>query len=122
MSMSSPLWELVKDVPAIKAIFGSSPRIYPHGSAPQNVQKPYAVWQTVTGGAEGNLSHHPDADNFGTQIDTYATTAASAAQGAEVIRYVLERQWAVFGYRDGKDPDTTLMFNGFTVDLLTPRT
>jgi len=39
------------------AVLGSAPqRLYPFGDAPQDGQKPYAVWQTIGGDPENYLA------------------------------------------------------------------
>lgn len=121
--MFPPLYATVSVSSEVKAIFGNSPRIQPHGIADQNTQKPYAVWQIVTGQPENYLGQLPDIDSFLTQIDVYATTVQGAADGAKAIRDALEPVAYVVAWRGQfKDPDTNLFRYSFDCDWLTPRT
>lgn len=120
--MFPPVFDTLKNVPAVKAVLGSSIRVFPHGMAPENVLKPYAVFQIVTGDPENYLADLPDVDNFTTQIDVYAETVASAANAARAIRDAIEPVAYVAAWRGQfKDPDTNLFRYSFDVDWITPR-
>lgn len=60
-------------------------RIYRHGSAPQNVQKPYITWFIVTGVAENVLNAAPCADIDTVQIDCWSETD----EGIETLVYAV---------------------------------
>lgn len=124
--MFPPLYETVKGVAAVKAIFGNSPRIYPHGEAPApdaaGYVLPYVVFQTVSGVPANYLGQVPDSDDFRTQIDVYASTVAGARNGAKAIRDALEPVAHLVGYNgDSRDPDTQNFRYSFDVDWITPR-
>lgn len=126
MPMFPPLFDTVKSDAAVKAVFGNSPRIYPHGRAPDKgdplYRTPYAVHQIVSGSPENFLAGRPDADGFTTQIDVYAEKVEDAAHGAEVLRDAIEPVAYIVGWRGQfKDPDTSLFRYSFDVDWLTPR-
>lgn len=124
--MYPPLFNTLKDVAAVKAVLGTSIRVYPFGDAPAKASPqygvPYAVHQIAVGSPENYLGQTPDYDGFTTQIDTYGATQASADNAAEVIRDALETVAYVVRYGpQGRDPDTGLYRYGFDVDWLTPR-
>lgn len=122
MAMFPPFFDTVKNVAAVKAIFGNSPRIFPHGVADQNTAKPYAVFQIITGSPENFLWPRPDMDSWGLQIDVYATTPQVAANGAEALRDAVEPVAYVTAWRGQfKDPDTTLFRYSMDIDWFTPR-
>lgn len=127
--MFPPFFETVKDVAAVKAIFGNSPRIFPHGIADQTTQPPYAVFQIITGTPENYLGDRPDIDGYTVQVDVYAakqgatTGPTIAANGAKAIRDAIEGVAYVTAWRGQfKDPDTNLFRYSFDCDWLTPRT
>lgn len=122
MAMYPPLFNSVKDSAAVKAAFGASPRIYPHGVADQNTPKPYAVFQVITGNPENYLAGLPDMDGFTTQIDVYAASPQAAADGAQALRDALEPVAYVVSWRGQfKDPGTSLFRYSFDVEWLTSR-
>lgn len=122
MAMYPPFFDTVKDVAAVKSIFGNSPRIYPHGMADQNTAKPYCVFQIITGTPENFLWARPDMDSYTLQVDVYAKTPEQAADGAEAIRDAVETVSYITAWRGQfKDPDTTLFRYSFDIDWLTPR-
>lgn len=60
-------------------------RIYRHGSAPQNVQKPYITWFMVTGQPENVLGSNPCFDRDIIQIDCWS----ESDEGVETIAYAV---------------------------------
>jgi len=89
--MFAPIFSVAAASPAVLALLGTNPvRLYLFGEAPQNVQTPYAVWQTVSGSPENYLGQVPDADSWTTQVDVYAATATSARAVAEALRDTFE--------------------------------
>lgn len=126
MAMFPPLYDTVKGVAAVKAIFGTSPRIYPHGMAPAasstGFATPYAVQQIITGEPENYLGDLPDADGFTVQVDVYAATVAAASDGAKALRDALEPVAYIIRWGGQfKDPDTALFRYSFDVEFITPR-
>lgn len=124
--MFPPLFDTVKNVAAVKAVLGNSPRVWPFGSSPAKgavgYGEPYVVHQIAFGSPENYLAQTPDYDGFTTQIDAYGTTQASADNAAKVIRDALETVAYVVRYGpQGKDPDTSLYRYSFDVDWLTHR-
>jgi len=77
--MYPPIFKTCSASIAVKALLGTDPvRLYPFGKAPQDVQLPYVVWQTITGEPHNYLGDRPDVDGFTLQVDVYAETADSA--------------------------------------------
>ena len=108
---------------AVTTIFGTNPlRVYGWGLAPQGVQRPYMVWQAVTGSPENNISESPDFDMTTIQVDVYADTAAKAKSGSKVIQNAIERVMNVVSL-DGedRDPVTNDYRVTFSVDWFVPR-
>ena len=63
--MYPPVFATAVASPAVTALLGTNPtRLYLFGEAPQNVIKPYAVWQTVAGSPENYLGTLPDIDHW----------------------------------------------------------
>jgi hypothetical protein len=126
MAMFPPLFDTVKANAGVQAMFGHSPRIYPHGMAPDKASTqygvPYAVFQIISGTPENYIGNLPDADEFTTQIDVYAETVADAANGARALRDAIEPVAHVVGWRGQfKDVDTQLFRYSFAVDWQTDR-
>ena len=65
-------------------------RIYRHGSAPQNVQKPYVTWFLVSGNPYDNVSGSPCADRDLVQIDCWSETDEQVETLAYAVRSALD--------------------------------
>ena len=124
--MYPPIFPTIKASSAVRALIGSSPvRFYQFGMAPQDVVKPYVVWQRVFGSPENYLGDTPDMDSFTLQVDVYA----SPTQGAEVARNVaialrdaIEPVAHITSWLgESQDPDTKNFRFGFQVDWWVPR-
>ncbi|MOA50762.1 hypothetical protein D3C78_1738290 [compost metagenome] len=107
----------------MKTALGSNPvRLYPFGEAPQDVQKPYAVWQTIGGAPESYLGDRPDIDQFSLQIDIYAASATAARSAAMSLRDAIEPNAYVTRWGgESRDPETKNYRVSFDVDWWTPR-
>ncbi len=116
--MYPPIFEVAAASAEVKALLGSSPtRLYPFGSAPQGVAKPYATWQTVGGSPENYLGNRPDIDLFAIQIDVWAEQATSARTVAQALLDVIERHAYVTAYNgESRDPQTLSYRYSFDVD------
>lgn len=115
VASSAPCVALLKD--------GSGPvRFYQFGMAPQNVQKPYAVWQRVFGAPENYLGQRPDIDLFTLQIDVYASAADQARTVAAALRDALEPVGHITSWLgESIDPETKNYRFSFQQDIWTPR-
>lgn len=123
--MFPPIFPAVAASPGAVALLkqGSGAlRFYQFGMAPQNVQKPYAVWQRVFGTPENYLGDVPDQDAFTLQVDVYAGSGDSARTVAVALRDAIEpvayiTQWL------GESVDKETGSNRFTfqTEWLVPR-
>lgn len=121
--MNPPFFTTV-NVTAVRAVFleGSELRVYPFGDSPQNGNKPYAVWQTISGSPENYLGGLPDMDNWVVQVDVYAEEVSDANDGAEVLRDALEPVAYITAWRGtSREPETRLYRYSFDVEFQTPR-
>jgi len=65
-------------------------RIYRHGSAPQDVEKPYITWFLVSGNPYDNVSTSPCGDSDTIQIDCWAETDNNIETLAYAVRSALD--------------------------------
>lgn len=121
--MYPPIFETVAADSNVQTNIGTSPcRFYPFGEAPQNVQKPYAVWQFVTGRPENYLNQVPDIDSMSIQVDVYAATASDARDVAQALRDAIEPHAHIISWRgEDRDEDTRNYRVSFDVDWLVSR-
>jgi hypothetical protein len=118
--MIAPIFKVCAADPAVTALIGTGPtRLYPHGEAPQGVEKPYVVWQVISGSPFNYLNGLPDTDRYNLQVDVYADTASSADAVFTAVRKAIGRQAYVTGFNlDAIDPDTKNYRKGFDVAWL----
>lgn len=120
-----PIFETCAADGGVVALLGESGgalRLYPAGAAPQGATKPYAVWQSLTGGPENYLGGRPDIDRHVLQIDAYAETLTAARAIAEALEEAVELVAHVTGFRgEEKDPETALYRVGFEVEWYVAR-
>lgn len=121
--MDTPFFNTCKVDPIVQALLGGAlPRIYPFGAAPQNVTKPYVVYQSAGGFPFNTLNCRPDADSQDLQIDVYALTTQSSATVAEAIRYAVETACNITTYRGTIREEETLLYRtGFDLTWLVNR-
>jgi hypothetical protein len=121
--MYPPIFQVCAANAGATALLGSSPvRLYPFGEAPQGVQLPYAVWQTIGGFPENYLGEIPDADTFSIQIDVYAATPESARSVATAIRNAIQTRANIVSWNgEDRDKDTRNYRVGFSVDWIVRR-
>lgn len=102
---------------------GTGPvRFYQFGLAPQNVVKPYAVWQRIFGAPENYLGQMPDIDSFSLQIDAYASSADQVRTVAAALRDALEPVGYITNWLgESIDPATGNYRFSFSMDALVPR-
>lgn len=106
--MYPPIFPTVAASTAVKALIGSNPvRCYQFGLAPQDVTKPYVVWQRVFGSPENYMNQTPDMDSFTVQMDVYATSGDSARTVAAALRDAIEPVAHITSWLgESIDPDT----------------
>ena len=121
--MYAPIFTTISASAGVKALIGSNPvRCYPFGMAPQGVQLPYVVWQSITGSPENYINQTPDIDKFSIQVDVYATTETSARNVAKALRDVIEPLAYITSWRgESIDPDTLHKRFSFDVDWFVKR-
>jgi hypothetical protein len=122
--MDVPFFTVCKADPTVQALLGGVlPRIYPFGQAPQDVVKPYVVYQWIGGEPFNMLNCRPDADRSSLQVDVYGLTTQSTTTVAKAIRNAIELDSYIVGYRgDMRDEETKLYRTSFDVDWLVMRT
>jgi len=81
---------MLKASQAVKNIVGKSPpRIYRHGSAPQDTSQPYITWFALPA-PENTLSELPIVDRVSVQIDCWHQTDAGVESLAVAVRDAIE--------------------------------
>ncbi|PZW76606.1 uncharacterized protein DUF3168 [Pseudomonas sp. 2848] len=97
-------------------------RLYSFGEAPDNVVKPYVVWQLVNGSPENYLAGRPDVDGFTLQVDVYGSTGVSARSVRDAIRDAIELLAYVTRWGgETRDPTTKNYRISFDVDWIVRR-
>lgn len=121
--MDTPFFQVCKADPTVQALLGGAlPRIYPFGQAPQEVAKPYVVYQWIGGQPFNMMNCRPDADRASLQVDVYGLTTQSTTTVAKAIRNAIELDSYITGYRgDMRDEETKLYRTSFDVDWLVNR-
>lgn len=112
-----PIFTLCAADPAVTALLGVSPvRVFMFGMAPQNVQKPYAVWQVVSGAPENYLAGRPDTEQHIIQIDVYADSASQSRAALAAIERAIELESYVTRY-GGEDRDSETLNYRSSMDV-----
>lgn len=113
---------LLKASPAVTALIGAAPvRAFRHGSAPQDVLKPYVTWSVPGGSAEITLEQ-PDADTFRVQVDCWSDDDTQVEALAEAVRAAVEKGSQLVAYTaDERDFETRRFRIGFAFDFIKPR-
>lgn len=121
--MYPDFFQLVAAEAAITTIIGLNPvRCYPAGRAPQGSDKPYVVWQVITGLPENYLNQTPDIDSLTTQIDVYAETLSQARLLTSLIRDLVEQHAHIVAWRgEDTDAETLLWRISFDADWFVNR-
>lgn len=121
--METPFFNVCKADPDVQTLLGGAlPRIYDFGEAPQNVVKPYVVYQWIDGDPFNRLDRRPDADSATLQVDVYAATGASSTEVAKAIRHAVETQCNITSYRGTtREADTKLYRTGMDLTWLVYR-
>lgn len=121
-----PIFAVCNASPAVQAELGNPCRFYPFGRAENDdggrPQRPYAVWQVVSGVPENYLGCLPDADNWTLQVDVYAATAKQARDAATALRNAIEPEAYVTAWRgESVDAETRNYRCSFDVDWIDHR-
>lgn len=107
--MLAPVFSLLKADSGVFAKVGT--RIYRHGSAPQNVVKPYITWYTVTGMPEVQLSGAPCIDMDSIQIDCWSDSDSEIEVLAYAVRKALDDAKIVNRIVQNNREDDTRLFH-----------
>jgi len=117
-----PLYTLLQASSAVRERLGARPRLYRHGEAPQNEERPYAVWLVVSGVPENTLSEKPAVDRDTVQIDIYAKTDADVVATAKAVRDQMETRTHMTAWRNPpREPETRLFRISMDFDYWLPR-
>lgn len=121
--MDVPFYTVCKADPQVQALLGGAePRVYPFGEAPQDVAKPYVVYQWIGGNPFNMLNCRPDADSVTLQVDAYGLTPQSSTEAAKAIRNAVELHSYLTSYRGNmRDDETKLYRTSFDLDWLVKR-
>lgn len=123
--MSAPLYSVCAADPAVRALIPDGDtdiRLYPFGTAPQGVIKPYAVWQVIGGSPESFLAGRPNVDTYALQVDVYGDTGRDVQAVGSAIRYAIELTATVTGFGpESRDTETKNYRHSFDVDWLVRR-
>lgn len=119
-----PIFKLCNNSKAVKKLLkaGGILRVFEFGQAPQNVAKPYAVWQEVAGSHDPSLNVRPCNESHLVQVDCYAETASGAKAVRNAIEYALEPYALTVSYRgNNKEAETNLFRSTVDFEILTTR-
>lgn len=125
--MFPPVFTLAFASSAVKALIGTGTetnpfRLYPHGTAPQGVKRPYATYQNITGSPENYLGTLPDADSYTVQVDIFGVSVDSVRAVALALRDAYEPSAHIVRWgTESKDSATGNNRFHFDVSLITLR-
>lgn len=98
-----------------------SDRVYRHGSAPQNVVRPYVTW-SVPGGFAENAFEGACADVMRVQVDCWSEDDAEIEAVAKAVRTAIEPHAHLVGYvADERDFETRRFRISFAFDFILSR-
>lgn len=108
--MTPPIFPAIVTNSSVTDLLGLNPtRFYPFKDAPQNVVRPYAVYQIISGTPENYLGDIADIDQIGLQIDVFAEDSDDCENIAKLIRAAIEGLCYITSFRDfGKESETLL--------------
>lgn len=123
--MYPPIFPVIKSSSACRALLQNGLgelRFYQFGLAPQNVQKPYAVWSRVFGQPYNHMNEVPNTDSFTLQIDIYSDSAETSRSVAVAIRDAIEPVSYITNWlQESRDPDTKNFRFGLQADWIVER-
>ena len=121
--MFPQVFQTLKASEAVKNIVGTNPpRVYRHGSAPQDTTRPYVTWFVVTGNPENTLSELPAVDRVQVQIDCWHQTD----QGIELLALAVRDAVEPYAHMtsapiDLREPETLLFRIALVFDWFVDR-
>ena len=116
--MTAPIFELLNASDEVKAFLqtGNKLRAYEFGLAPDAPQKPYLVWQDISGVPQNHLDCPANTDHITIQIDIYTLEPLQLRNIREAVRKALEldNSCTVTDLRGNeREPITKLYRTGF---------
>lgn len=115
------VFPLLSGAAAVTALIGTPVRAYRHGSAPQDVVKPYVTW-SVPGGFAENTLERADADVMRVQVDCWSDEDTQVETLASAVRAALEPAGNLIAYvADERDEVTKRFRISFTFDFIVIR-
>jgi hypothetical protein len=122
--MFPPVFQVLKASAAVKAVVGTNPpRIYRHGTAPQDTTRPYITWFVVTAPPENQLSGTPTTDKSRIQIDLWHDTDAGIVSLMTAVRDAVETEAHITGTPvNERDPETKMFHIALDMDWFVDRT
>lgn len=108
--MLPPILTTLQASATVRSLLGARPRVWRMGRAEQGGEKPYAVWQVVSGVPENTLSESPAIDRASVQIDVYSKVDADCEQIAAAIRDQLETVTHMTGWRASEREEQTNLY------------
>ena len=116
--MTVPIFKLLNASDEVKAFLksGNVLRVYEFGLAPDAPQKPYLVWQDISGIPQNHLDCPANTDHITIQIDIYTLEPLQLRNIREAVRKALELDNActVTDLRGNeREPITKLYRTGF---------
>lgn len=97
-------------------------RIYRHGSAPQDVVKPYITWVLSSGNPENNVSGAPCSDKDTVQIDCWSESDTQVETLAYAVRQALDNNLIVNRIvMNMRESDTKLYRIALEADIIASR-
>lgn len=114
------VYQVLRNDSTVKSTVGT--RIYRHGSAPQDVTKPYITWFVVTGTPQDVLNAPPCHDFDTVQIDCWSETDTQIETLAYAVRAALDGQ--LISNRiiiDNRETDTKLYRIALEADFIASR-
>jgi hypothetical protein len=117
--MFPPVFQTLKASQSLRSIVGTNPpRIYRHGSAPQDTTRPYVTWSVIGTEPQNNLSDLPPSDRIALQVDCWHQTDAGVEALAEAVRDAIEPRAHMTGLVvDLREPETKLFRVGLQFDF-----
>ena len=116
--MTAPIFKLLNASDEVKAFLqtGNKLRAYEFGLAPDAPQKPYLVWQDISGVPQNHLDCPANTDHITIQIDIYTLEPLQLRTIREAVRKALEldNSCTVTDLRGNeREPITKLYRTGF---------
>ena len=116
--MTAPIFKLLNASDEVKAFLKSDNKLraYEFGLAPDAPQKPYLVWQDISGTPQNHLDCPANTDHITIQIDIYTLEPLQLRTIREAVRKALELDNActVTDLRGNeREPITKLYRTGF---------